>query len=99
MAARKKTNRQTAATRFSDKESLTLYFDTQQGVLNFRAWYLDEGGEQSSNYYSEDHGKNWMYLKAPDNACPHCEYWNETFDDKMPRLCPNCEKLIVKERH
>lgn len=88
-----------AENRYKEQYPLTLYFDTAQGVMNFRAWYLDGGGEQASNYYSEDHGKNWMYLKPPDNACPHCEYWNETFDEKIPRFCPNCEKLIVKERH
>lgn len=99
MARKNKTSRVSAQTKFAEKISLTLYFDTEAGLLNFRRWYLDGGGEQVSTYYAEDTGKAWMYLKPPDNCCPHCEFWEESFDEKMPRFCPNCDRLIVKARH
>lgn len=81
------------------KHKLTLYFDSKQGVSNFRAWYIDSGGEQSSNYFSEDRGDDWLYLKPPKEACPKCEYYegdilDALYEQKTKKVieyqCVNC---------
>lgn len=75
----------------NNKHSLTLYFDSKQGIDNFIGWYIDGGGEQYSNYYSEDWGKDWIYVKPPQGHCPKCEYWDEDMEfsifDKCPNMC------------
>jgi hypothetical protein len=83
-----------------NKKELTLYFDTEQGIRNFIAWYTDGGGEQNSSYYSETCGKNWMYVKPPEDCCPKCEYvdqdniqtylWNNKKIKEIDWNCENC---------
>ena len=73
---------------------LTLYFDTSKAISNFMDWYLEGGGEKNSHYYAEDYGKNWIRMKRPDNACPHCDYWCEKFEQEVFRYCPSCGKKI-----
>lgn len=81
------------------KHVLELHFDTKVGIENFKAWYLDGGGEQDSGYYTQNWGKNWMHVKANDMACPKCEYdddtaqetCNDNADYKVVKInCGNC---------
>lgn len=69
-----------------DKHTLTLHFDSKEGVENFKAWYLDAGGEQDSRYYTTSWGKDWMYVQPSDDACPECEYEDIVEDGE----CTNC---------
>ena len=81
------------------KKSLTLYFDTEEGIYNFKAWYIDGGGEQQANYLTEDWDKDWMYLKASDLACPKCEYLSPgAYDDydNAPMINQECEQCGYK---
>jgi hypothetical protein len=84
------------------KFALTLYFDTKVGRSNFKAWYLDGVGEQSSHYFTQKFDKNWMHLTAPWHACPKCEYaeheditseffYNNRFVRKEQFKCSNCQ--------
>ncbi len=69
------------------KHTLTLHFDTKVGVENFIAWYLDGGGEQDSQYHSQAWGKDWLYVKPSDEACPKCEYIRAEEENNE---CLNC---------
>lgn len=76
------------------KQTLTIHFDTKVGIANFIAYYLNSG-EQDSNYYSEAWGKDWLYVQAPDDACPKCEYVDYADDerndpDNEDVVCSNC---------
>jgi hypothetical protein len=85
------------------KHTLTIHFDTKTGIKNFMAWYLDAGGEQSSKYYSESWGKDWMYVQTSETACPKCEYDDKDLlediweDDDNPEFlkthCDNCTHI------
>ncbi len=68
-----------------NKHTLTIHFDTKVGIDNFIAWYLDGGGEQSSEYYSESWGKNWIYVQPGEDCCPKCEYMRAEESE-----CYNC---------
>ena len=78
-----------------NKHTLTIHFDTKAGIENFMAWYLDGGGEQSAGYYEEAYGKDWMYVKAPPNACPKCEFTDiykqsDILQGTCHVICGNC---------
>ena len=76
-----------------DKYVLSIHFDTQVGLENFMAWYSNSG-EQDSRYYEESYGKDWIYVKPSDEACPECEFeeLNESEDEEGNACidCTNC---------
>jgi hypothetical protein len=81
------------------KHILELHFDTKVGIENFMAWYLDGGGEQDSQYYTESWGKSWMHIKPNEYACSECEYddntaqemCNDHSDLRVVKIkCTNC---------
>lgn len=81
--------------------TVTVHFDTKEGVKNFIAWYLDGGGEQSSHYHADKWGKDWIHVKAPEEACIMCEHYDEELLNKasnnvklkrVPVTCWNCNK-------
>jgi hypothetical protein len=90
--------------------TMTLHFNTKQGIDAFKAWYLDSGGEQDFKYYTEGWGKDWMHLVPGEYACPECEYghdeqeiyskfYKERLTRKMLWTCGNCSHEYEVKNH
>lgn len=88
------------------KKEVIFYFDTEQGRKNFLIWYSNQG-EQSSQYYEEESGKDWLYVKPPEECCTECEFYDidriqsileqNKEKRKVELTCSNCEhKYKVK---
>lgn len=86
------------------KYVLEMRFETQTGLENFRAWYLDGGGEQDSGYYSDKWGKSFIDVKCSEDDCPKCEFqndnqtrfWENRTIRKLAVVCSNCTHAYVQ---
>jgi hypothetical protein len=66
-----------------EERSLTLIFQSPDDVEQWIAWYLDGGGEQVANYYSNLDESKWqkkkgktLVLEGDNLRCPECRSTN-----------------------
>ena len=76
-----------------DKKELILYFDTDQDLGHFMAWYK-KNSNTHIQYFAKEGDKDWLYIKRRDGVCPKCEHFD--LDSMVKSLQHNKDKRKVE---
>jgi len=91
-----------------EERSLTLVFESPDDVGQWIAWYLDGGGEQTANYYTNLKESHWhkkkdktLVLEGDPLRCPECRSTNrldlaDDSDYNIKRIEWVCENARIK---